>query len=170
MKEQANNLWRSHVNHLTARILEESGYKTNQDFMPLKIKELLSNASISYYDVENLLCGLYKEANRWREKIGHKPNFLISDEELEQKVHTICDNAGFLEHPEWLAEITVGDFLELEGLDEVTIPDVLEACDDVIQDAIDSRRKDMPSVSYPVDYDEDMQESAADYSDNWMDW
>ena len=125
MSEQPNTRWRSHVNSLAARILEESGYRTDRDFAPVKIQELLANASINYYDVENLLCGLYTEANRWREQIDHKPNYRISAKKLKRRLRTICENAGFLEHPEWLAEISVGDFLEIEGLDEVTIPDLL---------------------------------------------
>ena len=125
MNEPANNRWRGHVNSLTARILEEAGYKTNLDFAPLKIKELLSFASLSEYDVENLLCGLYSEENRWRELIGHEPNYNISNDELKSTVQKICENAGYHEHPEWLTNISIGEFLELEGLDEVTIPDML---------------------------------------------
>ena len=125
MSEQANTRWRGHVNSFAARILEESGYRTDRDFAPVRIQELLANASLSYYDVENLLCGLYTEANRWREEIDHGPNYHISAKKLKRRPRTICENAGFPEHPEWLAEITVGDFLELEGLDEVTIPDLL---------------------------------------------
>ena len=133
MPDTPNIRWRGYVNSLTARILEESGYKTDRDFAPVKIQELLANASISYYDVENLLCGPYTEANRWREKIDHMPDYHISQKKLKRRLQKICENAGFMEHPEWLAEITVGDFLELEGLDEVTIQDMLEELSYTIQ-------------------------------------
>ena len=33
--------------------------------------------------------------------------------------------AGYFENPEWLVDITVQDFLELEGIDEITIPGML---------------------------------------------
>ena len=137
MNEPANSRWRSHVNSLTARILEESGYRTNLDFAQLRIRELLGNASITCYDVENLLCGLYTEENRWRDKIDHMPNYNLSDKALKQRIWRICNNAGFFDHPEWLTEITVGDFLELEGLDEVTIPELLSELVDTIQDISD---------------------------------
>ena len=125
MSEAPNTHWRTHVNSLTARILEESGYKTNLDFAPVKIRDLLILASVDYFEVENLLTGLYTEANRWREKIDHMPDYDLPEAVVEQEVREICDNAGCFENPEWLVDITVQDFLELEGIDEITVPGML---------------------------------------------
>lgn len=125
MSEAPNTRWRSHVNSPTARILEESGYKTYLDFAPVKIRDLLILASVDYFEVENLLTGLYTEANRWREKIDHMPDYDLPEAVVEQEVREICDNAGYFENPEWLVDITVQDFLELEGIDEITIPGML---------------------------------------------
>ena len=125
MSEAPNTRWRNHVSRLTARILEASGYKTNLDFAPAKLRDLLTLASVEYFEVENLLTGLYTEANRWREKINHMPDYDLPEAVVEQEVREICDNAGYFENPEWLVDITVQDFLELEGIDEITIPGML---------------------------------------------
>lgn len=125
MSEAPNTRWRSHVNSLAARILEESGYKADRDFASAKVRDLLILASVDYFEVENLLTGLYTEANRWREKIDHMPDYDLPEAVVEQKVREICDNAGYFENPEWLVDITVQDFLELEGIDEITIPGML---------------------------------------------
>lgn len=123
MPDAPNVRWRVHVDSLTARILEECGYKTNVDFEPVKIRELLSHGSIRTFDIEALLCGLYTESHRDRKK---SPKLDVPEKVVDRRLERICARNDFFWHPERLANLTVGEFLSMKGLDEVTIPGMLE--------------------------------------------
>lgn len=142
MPHTPNVLWGGYVDHLTARILEESGYKTDADLEAAKVQALLSHGSLRIMDVENLLCGLYAEAHRERKK---KPRFTLSQNALDRRLERICDRYDFFRHPELLAGLTVGEFLALKGMDEVTIPGMLE---ELILSAEEVRE---PEKSHPHD-------------------
>lgn len=123
MPDASNVRWRVHVDSLTARILEECGYKTNVDFEAVKIRELLSHGSLRDFDIEALLCGLYTESHRDRKK---PPKYVFSRDALNQRRKKVFARNEFLSKPERLAALTIGEFLALDGIDEVSIPGVLK--------------------------------------------
>lgn len=117
--------WERAVDYACVHALHAAGFDKPDSFRTAKVSDLLLIPEIDANNVASLLSFLYGENNKWRKQVNRKPNFNISKAELASDIKDICEYYEFYAHPDWLENITVEDFLELDGIDEVTIPSMV---------------------------------------------
>ena len=124
MKKQTRK-WEKAVDYSCQNTLRAAGYEKPEDFMEAKVADLLQVADVDANNVASLMAFFYGENNKWRSKINHRPNFNITKAELASDIRDICEYYEFDAYPDRLQNITAADFLELDGIDEVTIPSMV---------------------------------------------
>ena len=124
MKSQKRK-WEQAVDYSCVHAFHAAGFDSPDSFKSAKVSDLLLVQEVDANNVASLLAFFYGENNKWRKQINHKPNFNISKAELASDIKDISEYYEFDTHPDWLQNITVKDFLELDGIDEVTIPSMV---------------------------------------------
>lgn len=138
--------WEQAVDCSCISALKASGFDEPEAIRTAKVAELLIVPEVDLENVASLLSFFYTEDNKWRELIDHEPIFNITEEELASDINAICDLYDYDQHPEWLAAISVKDFLELEGIDEVTIPAMLRKIYHILDGMVEP--DEMPPVTF----------------------
>ena len=139
--------WERAVDYACQHALHVAGYDEPKSIRQAKVADLLRIPEVDANNVASMLSFLYGEDNRWRKAINHGPNFNISREELLADVRAICEFYDYDQHPEWLADISVSDFLLLEGIDEVTIPPMVRKIKHILNGTDEPTEAGTASVS-----------------------
>ena len=117
--------WACAVDCSCRHAFHTAGYDKTDRFMAAKVSDLLLVPEVDANDVASLLAFFYGENSKWRDRVDRRPNFNIPKTELASDIKDICEYYGFDAHPDWLQNVTVADFLALDGIDEVTIPSMV---------------------------------------------
>lgn len=110
--------WRHRVNYPCRHAMYHAGIRTVRNLAETKIVDLLRLAETDANDVATIMT-VVLESNR--EELH--PNYGMSKLELAEAVNDLCENNN-LDHKK-LLEITVEGMLNIEGLDQATIPPII---------------------------------------------
>lgn len=146
MKKQKRK-WEKAVDYSCVHAFHAAGYDKPDSFIKVKVSDLILVPEIDANDVASLLAFFYGERNKWRRQVGRMPNFNISKAELAQDIRDICEYYAFDTYPDLLMNISVAEFLELDGIDEVTIPPMVRKIKHLMRDA---GTFDIPPIRMPV--------------------
>ena len=134
MKKQKRK-WEQAVDYSCVHALHAAGYDKPDSFIKVNVSDLILVPEVDANDVASLLAFFYGERNKWRSQVGRMPNFNISKAELAQDIQDICEYYAFDTYPDTLMNISVAEFLELDGIDEVTIPPMVRKIKHLMCDA-----------------------------------
>ncbi len=146
MKKQKRK-WEQAVDYSCVHAFHAAGYDKPDSFIKVKVSDLILVPDVDANDVASLLAFFYGERNKWRRQVGRMPNFNISNAELAQDIRDICEYYAFDTYPDLLMNISVAEFLELDGIDEVTIPPMVRKIKHLMRDA---GTFDIPPIRMPV--------------------
>lgn len=146
MKKQKRK-WEKAVDYSCVHAFHAAGYDKPDSFIKAKVSDLILVPEVDANDVASLLAFFFGESNKWRSQVGRMPNFNISKAELAQEIQDICEYYAFDTYPDLLMNIGVAEFLELDGIDEVTIPPMVRKIKHLMRDA---GTFDIPPIRMPV--------------------
>ena len=146
MKKQKRK-WEKAVDYSCVHAFHAAGYDKPDSFIKAKVSDLILVPEVDANDVASLLAFFFGESNKWRSQVGRVPNFNISKAELAQEIQDICEYYAFDTYPDLLMNIGVAEFLELDGIDEVTIPPMVRKIKHLMRDA---GTFDIPPIRMPV--------------------
>ena len=144
--------WEQAVDYSCVHAFHATGFDRPDSFTKVKVSDLILVPEVDANDVASLLAFFYGERNKWRSQVDRKPNFSVSKAELVQNIQDICEYYAFDTYPDLLMNISVEEFLELDGIDEVTIPSMVRKIKHLMRDA---GTFDIPPIPMPMCYYEE---------------
>ena len=134
MKKQKRK-WEQAVDYSCVHAFHAAGYDKPDSFLKAKVSDLILVPEVDANDVASLLAFFYGENNKWRNQVNRMPNFNVSKAELAQDIQDICEYYTFDTCSDLIMNIGVAEFLELVGIDEVTIPPMVRKIKHLMRDA-----------------------------------
>ena len=139
--------WRHRVTYPCRHAMYNTGIRTVRDLAETKIVDLLRLAETDANDVATIMT-VVLESNRE----GLHPNFGMTKLELAEAVNNLCENNNLDQKK--LMEIMVEQMLNIDGLDQATIPPIIRKIKHIMLGKPDPTELQKMTVEPQALYDE----------------